>query len=121
MRSKHNMMKIHESKEILNSFLSRNEFDHLQCVTQTKCNGCAKDLLKSSLWTGNGIVDEGPTEGIELFNVRTDQEFALLKGVRNWEKHEGVAIQSTANDTAFKAHNKNLYDNEEETTQNTAF
>ena len=93
-------------------FLSKEPVSH-QSESKTKQYGLkkwvTKDMIKSKLWKGNNTLDEVSTEDIELLNIESGQEFRLLKGVKNWEKHKSITSKLRRKDDEFETTNQTLH------------
>ena len=105
-------------------FVKKKPVSH-QYETKTEQYGMTKrvtkDILKSKLWKGNDTLDDVSTEDIELVNIESGQEFRLLKGVQNWEKHKNITSKLRKKDEKFETTNQKLHFLEHEKNQNEKF
>jgi len=106
-------------KEVVwDSFVKKENEPH-QCNAEKAQSSCSKDLLKSTDWTGNDLIDEVSTEDIELVNIKSEQQFRLLKGVQNWEKHQDITNKENISNNIVKEKDVSFLNAEEDDRINT--
>ena len=118
-------METHDLNAISSPYFVRKEPVPHQSESKTKQHGLkkwvTKDMIKSKLWKGNNTLDEVSTEDIELLNIESGQEFRLLKGVKNWEKHKRITSKLRRKDDKLETTNQTLHFQEHEKNQNEKF
>ena len=118
-------MDIHDLNPISNPFFVRKDPVSHQCETKTEQYGLkkrvTKDTIKSKLWKGNDALDEASTEDIKLLNIESGQEFRLLKGVQNWQKHKSITSKLRRKDEKLETTNQISHFQDHEKNQNEKF
>ena len=118
-------MDTHELDAISRPYFDRKEPVSHQSESKTEQYGLkkrvTKDMIKSKLWRGNDTHDEISTEDIELRNIESGQEFKLLKGVQNWEKHKSITSKLRRKDEKLETADQASHFQEHEKNQNEKF